>query len=70
MSEQNQEQPVERTEQKSSEEVVQTPAADEGGALGNITEAVTTNEPTETVVKRTEESSTERPAPPDNASQR
>lgn len=70
MSEQNQEQPVERTEERSSEEVVQTPTADEGGQLGNITNAVTENEPTETVVKRTEESSTEKPAAPDNASDR
>lgn len=70
MSEQNQEQPVERTEERSSEEVVQTPTADEGGPLGNITNAVTENEPTETVVKREEETVKETPAPPDNASQR
>lgn len=68
MSEQNQEQPVERTEETKTEEIVQAPTADEGGPLGNVTNAVTENEPTDTVVKRTEESVKETPAPPDNAS--
>lgn len=57
---------TERTEDRKTEEVVETPQADEGGRLGNITEAVTTNEPTETVVKRTEEHVEEKPADSDS----
>lgn len=53
---------VERTEETVTEKVVQEPAADEGGPLGNVTQAVTTEEPTETVVERSEETVTERPA--------
>jgi hypothetical protein len=71
MSEQqNENQPVERTEERKSEEVVQAPTADEGGPLGNVTNAVTENEPTDTVVKREEETVKETPASPDNASER
>jgi hypothetical protein len=71
MSEQNNENtPVERTEERHEEKVVQSPQADEGGPLGNVTEAVTSNEPTETVVERSDESVKETPAQPDNASER
>jgi len=71
MSENQQEnQPVERTEERKTEEVVQSPETDEGGPLGNITRDVTEGESTETVVKRTEESIQETPAQPDNASDR
>lgn len=65
---QQQDQPMERTEDRKSEEVVQAPTADEGGPLGNITNAVTNNESTDTVVKRSEEHIEETPSQPDNAS--
>lgn len=65
----NENQPVERTEDRKTEEVVQAPTADEGGPLGNITNAVTNNEPVDTVVKKTEEHVEEKPAEqPENAS--
>ncbi len=44
----------EQTESKTTveETVVETPKADEGGPLGNVTEAVTTGEPEPEVVER------------------
>jgi len=62
MNDENQDQPTERVEETTTEKVVQEPVADEGGPLGNVTEAVTTGGTTETVVERTEETVTERPA--------
>lgn len=68
MSNENEQQdaPVERTEESVTEKVVQEPVADEGGPLGNVTQAVTSGEPVETVVERTEESVTEKPADSDS----
>lgn len=61
MSDENQQdQPTERIEETTTEKVVQEPVADEGGPLGNVTKAVTSGEPTETVVERTQETVTER----------
>lgn len=69
MTEHNPEgQPVERTEDRSTEEVVKAPTADEGGPLGNVTNAVTENEPVDTVVKRSEEHVEEKPAESDSES--
>lgn len=65
MSESNSsDQPVERTEESVTEKVVQTPTADEGGPLGNVTNAVTGNAPVDTVVERSEEKVTETPVDP------
>lgn len=63
MNENESQESVERTEERVDETVVQTPQTDEGGPLGNVTESVTTGDPSEEVVERSSETVTERSGP-------